>query len=35
MFTAETLPGVLLGLLIIAGGTFLGVRASRRRQDDE
>lgn len=35
MFTAETLPGVLIGLLIIAVGTFLGVRATRRRQDEE
>ncbi len=35
MFTAETIPGMLLGLLIIGVGTFLGVRAARRRDEDE
>ncbi|MCX8007039.1 MAG: hypothetical protein N3B11_02875 [Coriobacteriia bacterium] len=35
MITSETLPGVLLGLAIIALGTFLGVRSSLRREAEE
>lgn len=34
MFTAETMPGVLLGLLIIGLGTYLGVKAAKRRRDE-
>lgn len=35
MFTAETMPGVLLGLLIIGLGTCFGVKAAKRRRDEE
>jgi hypothetical protein len=35
MFSAENLPGMIIGLLIIAGGTFLGVRATLRRRDHD
>ncbi|MDI6712639.1 MAG: hypothetical protein QMD96_05315 [Anaerosomatales bacterium] len=35
MITSETLPGILLGLAIIAVGTFLGVRSTLRREAEE
>jgi len=35
VFSAENLPGVIIGLIIIAAGRFLGVRGSLKRQDHD
>ncbi len=35
MFSAENLPGVIIGLIIIAAGTYLGVRGAMKRQERE
>ncbi len=35
MLSAENLPGVIIGLIIIAVGTYLGVRGALKRQDRE
>jgi hypothetical protein len=35
MFTVETVLGMVLGLLVIGIGTFLGVRSTMRRREEE
>lgn len=35
MITAETLPGIVLGLLVVVVGTVLGVRSALRKRDEE
>lgn len=35
MFTAESLPGMVIGLIVIVLGAYLGVRSTIRRRDDE
>jgi hypothetical protein len=35
MFTLESILGMVLGLLVIGIGTFLGVRSTMRRRDEE
>lgn len=35
MFSAENLPGLIIGLIIIAAGAFLGVRGTLKRRDPE
>jgi len=35
MFSAENLPGVIIGLVFIVAGTYLGVRGAMKRRDRE